>query len=125
MQRSTAIAAYLPQTEKDAGSISLKIGMVQIFFVTKLHWLKALQVQIKLKIFKIACNTFVKWYSDHSQHDHIHDSVVITGSVLDCKPCEYLLVTRIVGRTAVVKTMFKFDYGEDCVIISVPFLKKS
>ena len=88
-QISTAIAAYLPQNENDAGSISLKIGLVQSFFVTKLQLLNTLASTDKTKnLHNIIA--FVKWYSDHSQHDHIHDSVVITASVLDCNPCEYL-----------------------------------
>ena len=123
-QRSTAIAAYWPQNKKDAGNISLKIGLVQSFFLHQIAVVESSASTDKTKNLQNII-AFVKWYSDHSQCDHIHDSVVITASVLDYNPCEYFPVSRIVGQTAVVKTMFKFDYGEDCVIISVPLFKKS
>ena len=61
---------------------------------------------------------------DHPRRDFIHPSVVVCATTCDSASVEFIPVSRIAGRAAIVKTSFRFDYGEDSVVIAVPLLKR-
>ena len=68
----------------------------------------------------------MKWLQDHPQQNYLHDSVIISSNTYKNEgPISFIPVSRIITRCAIANDiLYKFNMEENCVCISVPFIKK-
>ena len=122
-QRSSAIAAHWADVSgiDSLGEAPIRIGMVSHFFTHQITLEKASNPGPTP-----VCHTFarVKWYMDHPRRNFLHPPMIVCATTFDydTSAC-FIPVCRIIGRAAIIKTEFTFDFGIDHVIIAVPFMK--
>lgn len=68
----------------------------------------------------------VQWLEDHPRRDYLKSPTVISATTYDTdSPANSIPISRIIARCAIVyDCLYQFDYGEDRVCISIPFIKK-
>ena len=121
--KSSTVAAHWPGVLNidPLGEAPLRVGVVTFFFR---HTIRIVKNSATKTISHILAH--VNWYMDHPRRNILHPSTIISSTVFDRdSPASYIPVNRIAARCANAETTWRFDYGQDNVIISVPLLKIS
>ena len=123
-QKSSAIVAHWAGISgiDRSGEAPLRVGQVIYYFR---HTVELFQNPISRESSAIRhIIARVKWYMDHPQREKLHPPTIICAATFDpdSSAC-FIPVSRIAGRAAIAKTMFKFDYGEDYIAVAMPLLK--
>ena len=124
-QKSAAIVAHWPGISgiDPSGEGPLRVGQVISYFCHTIELVKdPSSRQECTAVHHIMAR--VKWYMDHPQRAKMHPPIILCAATFDSDSSAYFIpVSRFEGRVAIVKTMFKFDYGEDHIVVAVPLLK--
>ena len=124
-QRSSAIVAHWPGVIgiDPRGEAPLRVGLVDHFLqhtlVIKPH------LQPETKECKLHLLARVSWLDDHPYRDKYIPKVIMSALTHVPDGCvSYIPISRIHGRCAIVETTVTLDYGDDRVILAMPFTTK-
>lgn len=120
-QRSAVIAAKWPGVIgiDSSGEAPLRVGLVTSFIESTITFLSS---DSSANLSKTHALVRVQWYGDHLQRDYMDSSIIIASTVFDNESCaSFMPVNRIFSVCASSSPFsFKFDYGEDSIMIAVP-----
>ena len=67
----------------------------------------------------------VDWYESHPQRDYFGDSIIVASTIShQLTRASFIPVSRIIARCAYIETSYKFNYGEDRIMVCIPLLKR-
>lgn len=121
-QRSTAIAAKWPNVigiDKQ-GEASVRIGRIISF----LEHTITITLDNERKSYTVVLAR-LEWYGDHPRRHYLHSSVLICSTVFEPESsASFMPIGRKMCRCAVSSPLsLSFDFGVDCVYVSVPLTK--
>ena len=69
----------------------------------------------------------IQWHKQHPRESHLPTPLLVTDTQPDndVGPATFIPLSRIHSRCAVVRTNFKFDFGQDSVLLAVPLKRKA